>query len=275
MVIDGNTIAREIIADVKMRVLRIGKPVVLAVIVVGDNPVIERFVALKEKRANEAGIVVHRTDFGDDVTTEMLSKKLEELAKDVSIHGIVVQLPLPKHINTQRVLDTIPVEKDVDVLSKKSIEAFAGGTLPIEPPVVGAMQEILDRGGVTVSGKHALVIGRGALVGAPVALWLIKKGARVSIADRTVGDLAAPARRADIVVSGAGVPGLIKQDMLKDGAVLLDAGTSEDGGAIVGDADPSCASKCSLVTPVPGGIGPITIAVLLQNTAVLARGTIK
>lgn len=187
--------------------------------------------------------------------------------------AVIVQLPLPPDMNERAVLDAIPLAADADVLSHAAYERFLkdepGALLP---PVVCAVAEILERAGVTVGGKRALVIGNGRLVGAPVQAWLAREGAEVSVLTREDFDTKHSAlKEADIVVSGAGSPHLITPDLLTPGVVLIDAGTSESNGAIVGDFDPDCAEVASVFTPVPGGVGPVAVACLFKNVAELLK----
>ena len=199
------------------------------------------------------------------IGTDNLLKKIEELSLDVSVQGIVVQLPLPEHIDKKAVFGAIPANKDVDVMSSEGVMLFESGDFNILPPVTGAVREILESENVSVKGKKAVVIGRGKLVGRPMATWLEKEGAKVKVLTRKNTDMLSHIKEADILVLGAGNPSMIKPEMIKEGVVLLDAGTSEDKGKISGDADKLCADKCFVFTPVPGGIGPITISVLFRN----------
>jgi len=254
MIVDGNKIADEILAVLKKEVLQLETKITLVVLVVGEHLATERFIALKKKRAEDIGIQVRIVRFPLDMQTATKT-----------VRGIIVQLPLPKDVDAEAVLASIPEELDIDVLAPRSTEKFSQGTLDILPPVVGAINEIVEREGVPIEGKHVVVVGRGALVGMPAARWFEQRGARVSIVSKKTKDLPSLTKEADIIVSGAGVPMLITPDMIRDGAILFDAGTSEAGGKLSGDADPHCALKCQIFTPVPGGIGPITVAVLLQN----------
>jgi methylenetetrahydrofolate dehydrogenase (NADP+)/methenyltetrahydrofolate cyclohydrolase len=184
----------------------------------------------------------------------------------------LIQLPVPPEAVS--LLEKIPLGKDADVLSKAAREKFGRGDADsLLPPVVSAIQKILEFGKVEIVGKRVVVVGAGFLVGAPTATWLKQKGAHVEVVTLESGDLSALLRAADIVVSGAGSPHLIKPGMLKEGVVLIDAGTSEASGKIVGDADPACASKCLLFTPVPGGLGPLAVACLFENVVTLAERT--
>ena len=188
--------------------------------------------------------------------------------------AVIVQLPLPVGVDTKSVCDAIPISKDTDVLSSAARAQFEMMDLrnpSFLPPVVGAVAEIFKKYAVDPKGKRAVVIGAGWLVGDPCAKWLAQQGAKVEVVTVESGDLTASLRDADIIISGAGSPHLIKPDMLKQGVVLIDAGTSESDGTIAGDADPSCADKCSLFTPVPGGIGPVSVAKLFENAIMLAE----
>lgn len=273
MRIDGKKIRDRIFGEISESLRGRTAPLSLAIVVVGDNPVIEGFVGLKKRAALALGIgfVEHR--FNEDVDEGKILRTLEALAEDPLISGIVVQLPLPAHMNMERVLSAIPIEKDIDVISRAALVSFESGTSKILPPVVGAVKEIFSDAGISVKGKRVLVIGRGRLVGGPVAVWLGGEGANVSIADDTTQNIAEAIKAAEVIVSGAGVPALVRPEMLAPGAVLVDAGSSESLGRIVGDIDPLCEEVASIFTPVPGGVGPITIAILFRNLSALVRTT--
>jgi methylenetetrahydrofolate dehydrogenase (NADP+)/methenyltetrahydrofolate cyclohydrolase len=179
-------------------------------------------------------------------------------------NGIIVQLPFPPHIDVDTVLSVIPKSYDVDVAW------YDGSSDEVLPPVVGAIAEIARVHDVLFATQNVVVVGKGKLVGAPALIWTQKQGAHVSVIDRETADPKTMIGDADILILGAGKPGLIMKDDVKEGVLIFDAGTSEDGGVLKGDADLSCAEKASLFTPVPGGIGPITIAVLLRNLITLA-----
>lgn len=243
----------------------------LALLVVGDNPVIEGFVNVKKRCAARLGIEVIEKRFPDSVSTEDLLGGIEIFARDESIGGIVVQLPLPLEIPVDTILNAIPEAKDVDVLSQKALDRFEHGVSEVLPPVVGAVSEILRSAGYLVADRKVLVVGSGRLVGAPVATWLRLRGAHVTVLDKPSDHLTEYVRAAELVVSGAGAPGLIRPEMLTPGVALIDAGSSESLGKIVGDIDPLCEDVASFVTPVPGGVGPITVAVLFKNLALLSE----
>jgi methylenetetrahydrofolate dehydrogenase (NADP+)/methenyltetrahydrofolate cyclohydrolase len=265
MIVDGKAIAAELRARIRTAVGALPRHPKLALVIVGNERSTEAFVRVKSRAAAEVGIEILFERFHEDAKEADVAAVLERLAQDATVDGIVLQLPLPKRLDAQMLTSLIPVSKDVDVLSREAIAKFRMGELPILPPVAGAIQEILERSHVDVAGKDTLVIGHGRLVGAPVALLLRHNHAHVTVIDRPIADLATYTKEADIIISGAGVPGLIRPEMLREGVVLIDAGTSSDGGAIVGDAIGECAQKASVFTPVPGGVGPVTVAMLLKN----------
>ena len=202
----------------------------------------------------------------------------EEVMSAVARPGadaVIVQLPLPEHLDTSAILNTIPVELDADVLSAHAYARFTDNEdSALLPPVVAAIAEILERANVMVAGRGAVVVGQGRLVGMPAAAWLVNQGAEVMVVTKDEGDLSRLAD-ADIIISGAGSPALIQPEHVQESAALIDAGTSESGGAIVGDADPSCAEKVAVFTPVPGGVGPIAVACLFRNVMLLTERALQ
>jgi len=265
MIINGNSIAESIIESCKKILAEYDISAVLSVFVVGDEYATEKYIIFKKKMAEAAGIQVDIHKYPLEVTTTELIADIKKSASDKKIQGIIVQLPLPQSIDAKAVLESIPVEKDIDVLSPQSIEKCRSGELDLLPPVVGALSEICNQEQIEIEKKNAVVIGSGPLVGQPAAVWLKRQGAQVTIVDKNTNNFKVILQDADIIVSGAGMPNLITPDMIKQGVVLFDAGTSEASGKLSGDADPRCAEKCSVFTPVPGGLGPITTAVLLRN----------
>jgi methylenetetrahydrofolate dehydrogenase (NADP+)/methenyltetrahydrofolate cyclohydrolase len=209
------------------------------------------------------------------MTLEVVRPTTEEDAlaavKEAGPDAVIVQLPLPAEFDAQKILDAIPLEKDADVLSSQAYARFeAGGGLV--PPVAGAVMKILTHAGVSVAGKKAVVIGEGRLVGKPVAVALARAGAAVAKVSTSTQSKDELYRDADIIVAGAGVAHLVTPDLVKEGVVLIDAGTSESNGSIAGDLDPACAAKASVFTPVPGGVGPVAVAILFRNVSRLLEG---
>lgn len=269
MIIDGKAIAAEILARAKERAGHLPHAPRVVAIVANETLATRSYLTIKGKRATDAGCELVLKQFPESISTGELHLAVTNADAD----SVIVQLPLPAGIDTDRVCNAIPVEKDADVLSYAARELFEeGAECALLPPVVAAVAEILGRARFHIPRKKAVVIGRGRLVGAPVASWLKAQGAEVTVITEAGMPAAAPAiAEADLIVSGAGRPHLIKPDMIKEGVVLIDAGTSESAGVLAGDADPACAPKCSAFTPVPGGVGPIAVAMLFQNAVLLAE----
>lgn len=258
MIVDGRALRDEIGEELRTKgragLLRSPK---LRVILAGEDAATMAFVRQKRIFAERIGVVFEEVTLPGTTTTEEILAAIQRTDAD----GIVVQLPLPPQIDTEKVLAAIPQEKDVDALGRRPI---------VPPPVALAVEEILRRHDVDVRGMNAVVVGKGRLVGMPVGAWLESEGAMVTYADRSTNNLFALTRAADIVVTGAGVPGIITTKMLKDGVIVIDAATSEATGKVVGDCEPECAEKAKLFTPVPGGVGPVTVAALFKNLVDLA-----
>ncbi|MBI4066030.1 bifunctional 5,10-methylenetetrahydrofolate dehydrogenase/5,10-methenyltetrahydrofolate cyclohydrolase [Candidatus Kaiserbacteria bacterium] len=259
MIIDGRAIAQDILARAKARTEKLMRPPLVVALVASDTPATRLYLAIKQKKAADTGCFFEARALGANVD---------------DADAVIVQLPVPDGVNQRDVCDAIPVSKDADVLSSAARTKFEqGDEEALLPPVVGAVAEIFQKYGVVQKGKRATVIGAGFLVGAPVATWLKQQGAdvRVLTIETNLEDFTAALRAADIIVSGAGFPNLIKPNMLKQGLALIDAGTSESSGVVVGDADPACAEKCSIFTPVPGGVGPLAVACLFENVVTLTE----
>lgn len=258
--------------EVKNEVAGLGKPLRLAIVLVGENPVIRKFIEQKKRTAESVGVDIKIYPFEEKVTTNELRKRLAEIVHEEKNSGVIIQLPLPAHINTQYILNSVPPEKDVDALSAKALGNFVVGKSPIMSPVAGAAKAFLEEYKIEYRNKNIVVVGAGNLVGRPVALWLLSEHATFSVVSKDTPDPASLLRSADIIISGIGVPGFITKEMVKEGAVVMDAGTSESEGKLVGDVDfEGVSGPASFVTPVPGGIGPVTIALLLKNLVTLAR----
>ena len=267
MILDGKKLAADILSRAEERAARLPHPPRVALIVASETPATRSYLAIKEKRAREAGCRLEIIRLPEAASALELRLAIDACEAE----GIVVQLPLPEGVSAKEVCDAIPPEKDADVLSTLSrmrFEADEAGALV--PPVAAALAEILKTHDINPAGKRAVVLGEGWLVGRPCASWLTHAGADV-VHTHDLAEL----HIADIVVSGLGSPHLIKPEMLKDGAILIDAGTSESGGKLAGDADPACAPKCALFTPVPGGVGPVAVAGLFENAVTLAERAMK
>jgi len=262
MIIDGKALAEEIKQDLRDRAR--GKDLCLAVVWVGEDLVSKRYIERKKKLGLDLGIGVVVYEYPSDILEVDLIEEIKRLTVDEKIKGIIVQLPLPARmssdgsegIDEQKILDLIPPEKDVDALGREP---------KVLPPTVEAIKYILEKNKVSLDGKNVVVLGKGKLVGRPVAIWLTGEGANVSVVDSKTADPDSLLKQADIIVSGVGRSDLITPEVIKEGVILVDAGTSEASGQLVGDANPACADKCSLFTPVPGGVGPLTVVMLFKN----------
>jgi len=271
MIVDGRALAGEVLARTKARAAALGRAPRILVIVANETPATRSYLAIKKARAADAGCILDELSLDAETAT---TEELRTAVLAASADAVVVQLPLGERPDARVVCDAIPLSKDADVLgaaARLKFEADEYDTLV--PPVASAVAKVLARSGVDPKGKKAIVIGMGWLVGRPCATWLSHAGAEVSHVAAGPGSVAA-LREADIIVSGVGSPHLLKPEMLKEGVVLIDAGTSELGGKVAGDADPSCAEVCSLFTPVPGGIGPLAVACLFENAVTLLERAI-
>ncbi len=271
MIIDGKQIANELKEKIARVVTTLSVPPILDLVVVGEDPVIESFVRIKKRIGGELRITLREHRFPDDISGESLKEEVARIALLSDAQGLIIQLPLPSSIDAQSILDVVPLEKDVDMLSRNAVAAFASGESKILPPVAAAIQEILERAGVNVSGEETLVLGHGRLVGVPASILLRHNGAHVTVIDKEISHLSEHTKESRIIIAGVGKPGLITPDMLSPGTVLIDAGTSETGGKIVGDAHPDCALVAGVFTPVPGGVGPIAVVMIFKNLCILAR----
>ncbi len=262
MIVDGKAIAGRIYAEIKNEVTHMSHKPHLTVFTCAPNFETQKYLALKRKKAHDVGVGFNVIEFPATITTDEVVTSVAHACMQTD--GIIVQLPFPPHIAIEKVLKTIPPSYDVDGVH------YDGTQTDVLPPVVGAIKEIAIQHDILFTAAHVVVVGKGKLVGAPVAVWSKTQGAQVTVIDRETNDKETPIAKAHILILGAGSPNLITPPMIAKNVVIFDAGTSEEGGVLKGDADPSCAEKASLFTPVPGGIGPITIAILLRNLIILA-----
>jgi len=279
-IIDGAAHARTMREDFKSQVESLktrGVQPGLAVVLVGDDPASQVYVRNKEKACIEAGMYseVHR--MSAQVSEAELLKFIEGLNVNPKIHGILVQMPLPKHISEQKVIELISPAKDVDCFHPYNVGRVSIGKGVFYPCTPYGVMQLLAREGIAVVGKHAVVIGRSNIVGKPMALLLINEGATVTVCNSRTPDLAGLTRQADIVVVAVGKPVMITGDMIKPGATVVDVGINRlADGKLVGDVDfVSAVEKAGFITPVPGGVGPMTITMLLANTLAAAEESLQ
>ena len=277
--IDGTAIAQDIRNEVKAGATKLrARGIVpgLATVLVGDDPASHKYVSMKRKACAEANIESFHHELPADATQDEVLALVQRLGADPKVHGILVQLPLPKHIDEETILNAVPLSKDVDGFHPLNIGALAmkgreGDFVPCTP---NGCIELLDRTGTKIEGADAVVLGRSNIVGMPVALLLVKRNATVTICHSRTKNLADVIRRADILIAAIGRAHFVKGDMIKPGATVIDVGTNmiddptrKSGRRLVGDVDFDAAKDVAgAITPVPGGVGPMTIAMLLQNT---------
>lgn len=262
MIVDGRAIAALIYKEIGNEISHMRIKPHLTVFTCAPNFETQKYLALKRRKAHDVGISLNVIEFPETVTTDEVVTSIQHALMQTD--GIVVQLPFPQHIAIDEVLSVIPASYDVDAVS------YDGTNDLVLPPVVGAINEIAKMHMVVFSQQEVAIVGNGRLVGAPSRIWCEKQGAKVTVLDKQSVDITPLTRHAKILILGTGVPALITPEMISEGVIIFDAGTSEMSGVLRGDADPACAQKASLFTPVPGGIGPITVAVLLRNLVQLA-----
>ncbi|MBT3191843.1 MAG: bifunctional methylenetetrahydrofolate dehydrogenase/methenyltetrahydrofolate cyclohydrolase FolD [Verrucomicrobia bacterium] len=285
-IIDGKQVAADMRAELKTEVTRLAADGIvpgLGVILVGEDPASQSYVSAKEKACEEAGIYSDDNRLPADTTQEQLVALVEQMNNDPKIHGILVQLPLPKHIDESAVIGTIRPEKDVDGFTPGNVGRLVIGEACFLPCTPHGVVQLLARSGVEISGSHVVVVGRSNIVGKPIANMLLQKkenaNATVTICHTGTKDMASFTRQADILIVAAGWPNTVTPDMVKEGVAVIDVGVNrvEDasrkrGYRLVGDVDfEGLKEKASVITPVPGGVGPMTITMLMVNTVESAK----
>jgi len=277
LILDGKAVAAKVLAEVKAGAAdyrnRTGAPPTLAVVLVGEDPASAVYVRGKKKDAEEVGIASRDFLYPDGCSQTELLATLKMINADPGIHGILVQLPLPKELNEDQIIAAIAPEKDADGLHPMSLGNLLGGKPTMVPCTPAGCLQILDHYGIALEGAEAVVVGRSRLVGKPLAQLLVGRNATVTTCHTRTRDLAAHCRRADILCVAAGRAGMITGDMVKDGVVVIDVGTNRlETGKLAGDVDfASVSPKARAITPVPGGVGPMTRAMLMRNTLLAAQ----
>ncbi len=256
MIMDGKSLAEKIKQELEQQVLSLGFNPVLGIVMVGEDPASKKYIEKKIKFGQAIGVETRLFAYDSQIAETELIADITRLVNDQAVNGLIVQLPLPKQFQATQVLKAVNPAKDVDALSDSA---------RVLSPVVRAVKELLEAYRVDLKDKEILVVGAGKLVGRPVASWLAQIGMQFKLVDSAEVNLADKVKTADILILGTGQSHLIKPEMIKAGAVIIDAGTSEAGNKLSGDADPACAERASLMTPVPGGIGPLTVAMLFKN----------
>ncbi len=277
IVVNGREIADNALKELKREISAMGRSLVLAVVQIGSDKASASFIKQKQDTAAKLGVGFKLFRFQENITTREARKRLAQIAQDKKNNGIIIQLPLPPHLNSQYLLDAIPLEKDVDVLSSAALGKFYTGKSEVLPPVTGAVLRLLKQYGIKVPSQTITIVGAGRLVGKPLAIELLRQGATVICLSKKTASLKSYTLLADILVSGAGQAHLIKSTMLKKGVIVIDAGLSQEKSAtgksssvLYGDVDPkNIEKKARIFAPAVGGLGPITVAMLFQNLLIL------
>jgi len=272
-IIDGKAIGERVLQEVRAEIVHEGLRPKLAVVLVGKDEASKVYVSRKEVAADRIGIqtVDHKLD--ERVGEGELLALIDKLNKDESVHGILVQQPFPKQINARRVMDAVMLEKDVDGFNSASVgKLFVGQRIPMPPCTPAGVLELLDRSGVHLEGKHVVIVGRSNIVGTPLAALMLKRNATVTVCHSKTKKLGEITKQADVLVAAAGRPKLTKAGMVGKGAVVVDVGMNRVGGKLVGDVDfDAVRKKAGMITPVPGGVGPMTVAMLMRNVMQACR----
>jgi methylenetetrahydrofolate dehydrogenase (NADP+)/methenyltetrahydrofolate cyclohydrolase len=278
-IIDGKAVAQQVRADVAADVAelteRTGVRPGLATVLVGDDPASDIYVSNKQRASKEVGIEGFDHRLPADATQERVAGLLQELGDDARVSGILLQVPVPKHLDGPALTGLIPPAKDVDGLTPVSAGLLAQGRPGLRPCTPAGVIELLDRHGVELEGAEAVVLGRSLLVGRPLAALLLERNATVTVCHSRTRDLPAVCARADVLVAAVGVARLVGADFVRPGAAVIDVGINRTEDGVVGDVDfEAVRERAGLLTPVPGGVGPMTVAMLLRNTVLAARATV-
>ena len=280
-IIDGKKVAAEVRAELKEKVEAMvaekKKRPALAVILVGEDPASQVYVRNKQKACNDVGIISELYTLAENIHQESLESIINSLAVRDDIDGILLQMPIPKHLDAKKALACIPPEKDVDAFLPDNVGHIMRGDYRFLPCTPAGIMELLHRYDIKVEGKNCVVVGRSDIVGKPMAMMLLHEDGTVTICHSKTKDLAACVKNADIVVSAVGHTGVVTPDMIKEGAVVIDVGMNRnEEGKLCGDIDfEKVESKASYITPVPGGVGPMTVAMLMKNTVTAAELAIE
>ena len=265
-IMDGKNLSNTIKDDLRKEISMYVQTPILAVITIGDDEASKVYVNNKRKSCEQVGISFMHFDYLSEVKESVVINKIKELNKDVSVNGIIVQLPIPDHFNVDKIINTIDVSKDVDGLTNESKIRRMNNKSSLIPCTTKGILELLDYYKINMESKRVVVVGRSELVGTPTYQECLKRNATVTICHSKTIDLGSITKEADILIVATGHKYLIDKNMIKEGCVIIDVGISRDNGKLYGDVNPNVSDKCSYLTPVPGGVGPMTVVMLLKNT---------
>lgn len=265
-IMDGKNLSNIIKDDLRKEISMYVQTPILAVITIGDDEASKVYVNNKRKSCEQVGISFMHFDYLSEVKESVVINKIKELNKDVSVNGIIVQLPIPDNFNVEKIINTIDVSKDVDGLTNESKIRRMNNKSSLIPCTTKGILELLDYYKINMESKRVVVVGRSELVGTPTYQECLKRNATVTICHSKTKDLGSITKEADILIVATGHKYLIDKNMIKEGCVIIDVGISRDNGKLYGDVNPNVSDKCSYLTPVPGGVGPMTVVMLLKNT---------
>lgn len=272
ILMDGKKLAEKLKIFLKTEFSLIKQKTVLAIVQVGEHAVSQKFIEQKRKLGEELGVTTKLYSYPRTISGTELRKNISKIIHNKKISGVIVQLPLPKTLQTQDILNAVIPTKDVDMLSARSIGDCGVGKSKIVPPVVGAVQALFQEYKIDYSRKNVVIIGAGKLVGKPIADWFLRENVGFTLCTEKTTDLSFYTKNADIIISGVGIAKLISGTMVKDGVIVIDAGTSESEGKLTGDMDfYSVSQKAGFITPVPGGVGPLTVIMIYKNLLALVK----
>lgn len=272
MIIDGKLIAKQLKERIKKEVSRLPFQPVFCDILVGEDSVSASYVNMKAKACEEVGMKFLRAEFPSTISQSDFEVEIDKINNAENLCGLIIQLPLPSTLNKTLSCNKIKADIDVDCLNAENIKKLYLGDLKFVPPTPGAVLEVLNSLNLNLNDKHIVVVGQGELVGKPVTFLLKQKGFHVSVADKSTQNITELTKSADVLITATGKAKLIKLDWVKQGVVVIDAGAAEDGGSIVGDVDfEAVKDVADFITPVPGGLGPVTVVKLLENVLEVAK----
>lgn len=266
MIYDGKKASLLLQEELKTQVANMSHKPILAVISISTHPSIASFIKIKRRFAESIGAEMKEYNFEESIGEDNLIKEIQRIIDAKLCNAIIVQLPLPASYNTKRILDTLPAQLDVDVLGEQAFNLFKENNNPV-PPVALAIAHILKDTNTDIKNKKVVIAGYGKLVGESVSIWFNNQNIKTNIIDINTNEETKMKlyKEADVVISGIGKPHHLKPEFFKEGVVIIDAGTSEQAGVLSGDCDPLCSNIASIITPVPGGVGPLTVAYLFRN----------
>lgn len=271
LILDGKKLSEKIASELKKEVAKLNKNLTLGIVLVGKNESSKNYVEQKKKLGKQIGVEIEIFNYPEAISTRKLREEIGKISKKTRINGLIVQLPLPKSINTQYILNAISPKKDVDVLTRELAGRLYLGISHILPPTTAGILKLLDSYKIEIKSKNITVVGFGKLVGQPISTALAQRGATITVVNEFTKDKKIFLKNADIVISGVGKVNIINKKMLKRGVIIIDAGITYINNKIVGDVNEDVKKVAKYITPVPGGVGPMTVVMLFSNLIELSK----